>query len=178
MSLNWLDVILLVILLITFILGLVKGLIRQLIGIVAVVAGIMLASRYYPYVSWRLHRLISSDFWRNCLSFLLIFLTAVLLGWLIGFLLSKLMKGPLSLANHFLGGILGIIKGLLIGAVIVFSFLTFNFQREVLIGSRLSPVCLKVARALTVFIPQGLKNNFNEAWKKFEGKGGGHEQKI
>ncbi|PMP96024.1 MAG: hypothetical protein C0168_03835 [Candidatus Aminicenantes bacterium] len=178
MNLNWLDVILLVILLVTFILGLVKGLLRQLIGIAAVVVGLVLASRHYPYLSWKLHRYISSDFWRNCLSFLLIFIVIVILGWLIGFLLGKLMKGPLSLANHVLGGILGLIKGLLLGAIIVFALMAFNFHREALIGSRLAPACLRVARTLTIFIPKDLKNNFIETWKKFEGKGGEHEQKI
>lgn len=178
MNLNWLDVILLIILLITFILGLIKGLIRQAIGILAVVLGVILASRHYPWLSWKLHRYISSDFWRNCLSFLLIFLAVVLLGWLLAFLLSKLTKGPLSLANHVLGGAFGLLKGLLIGAVIVFALLVFNFQREALIGSKLAPACLRVSKALTVLIPKDLKDRFNETWKKFEGKGGRNEQKI
>lgn len=178
MNLNWLDIILLLILLVTFILGLIKGLIRQVIGILAVVLGLILASRHYAWLSWKLHSYISSDFWRNCLSFLLIFLAVVLLGWLVGFLLSKVMKGSLSLVNHFLGGIFGLVKGLLIGAVIVFALLVFNFQREALIGSKLAPACLKVSKALTVLIPRDLKVRFNETWKKFVGEGGKHEQKI
>jgi len=176
--LNWLDVLLLIILLITFILGLVKGFIRQIIGILAVIGGVILASRYYPWLSWKFHRQIESEFWRNCLSFLLIFFVVILAGWLIGFVIHKLMKGPLSVANHLLGGGIGLIKGLLIGTVIVFALLTFNFQREALIGSRLAPFMLKVSRALTLLIPDNLKKNFDETWRKFEGKGGGHEQKI
>ncbi len=178
LQLNWLDSLLLIIFLITFILGLIKGLVRQVVGLLAVVVGIILASRHYVYVSWKLHHLISSDFWRNCLSFLLIFFVVVLAGWLISFVLSKLMKGNLSLTNHLLGGVLGLIKGFLIGTIIVFAFLTFNFERKALIESRLAPVMLKAARAVTLLIPEEMKNRFKETLKKFEGKGGWNEQKI
>ncbi len=176
--LNWLDTLLLVILLVTFIIGLVKGFIRQIIGLLAVVAGLVLASRYYSWLSWKLFNRIESDFWRNGLSFLIIFFAVVLAGWLAGFLLSKLMKGTLSLANHLLGGALGLLKGALIGAVIVFAMLSFDFQRQAIIGSRLAPAMVKISRALVLLIPQNLKDRFSETVKRYEGKGGRHEQKI
>ncbi len=178
MSLNWLDVVLIVILLITFILGLIKGFIRQVIGILAVIGGIILASRYYGWVSWKFMKFISSDFWRNCLAFLIIFIGVILVGWLISFILSKLMKGSLSLANHVLGGIFGLFKGVLICAVLVFGLLVFNFEKEALINSKLAPGCIKIAKSFTVLIPDSLRVRFQEAWKKFEGKGGRNEQKI
>ncbi|MGB9835162.1 MAG: CvpA family protein [Candidatus Saccharicenans sp.] len=178
MNLNWLDVILIIIFLVTFLLGLIKGLVRQVIGILAVIGGIVLASRYYVWVSWKLLRFISSDFWRNCLSFMVVFIGVLLLGWLISFILTKLMKGSLSLTNHILGGLFGLLKGVLIGAVLVFGLLVFNFERQALINSKLAPVCMKVARSFSVLIPDSLKTRFEEAWKKFEGKGGWNEQKI
>lgn len=176
--LNWLDSVLLIILLVTFIIGLVKGFVRQIIGILAVVAGIILASRYYGWLSWQLFHRIESDFWRNGLSFLIIFFGVVLLGWLIGFLLSKLMKGTLSLANHLLGGALGLLKGVLIGAVIIFAMLSFDFQKQAVIGSRLAPAMVKISRSLILLIPQNLKEHFNDTVKRYEGKGGWHEQEI
>ncbi|HAR36562.1 MAG TPA: hypothetical protein DCR87_06645 [Acidobacteria bacterium] len=176
--LNWLDSLLLVILLVTFIIGLVKGFIRQVIGILAVVAGLILAARHYAWLSWKLFKLVESDFWRNGLSFLLIFFGVILVGWVLGFTLSKLMKGTLSLANHLLGGALGLLKGVLIGAVIILAMLSFDFQREAIIGSRLAPSMIKIARGLVLLIPRDLKDRFSDTVKKFEGKGGRHEQKI
>lgn len=178
MNLNWLDVILIIILLITFILGLIKGLLRQVIGILAVIGGIILASRYYGWVSWKLMKFINSDFWRNCLAFLVIFIGVVLIGWLVSYILSKLMKGSLSLVNHILGGVFGLLKGGLICAVIVFGLLVFNFEKDALMNSKLAPGCIKIAKGFTVLIPDSLKVRFQEAWKKFEGKGGRNEQKI
>jgi membrane protein required for colicin V production len=178
MNLNWLDAVLLVILLVTFILGLIKGLLRQVMGLLAVGLGVIIASRHYPWLSWKLHRYLSSDFWRNCLSFLLIFFAIILIGWLLAFILGQLMKGPLNSANHIFGGIFGLLKGILICSVIVFAMLVFDFQRQALIGSALAPACLRVSKTLTVLIPKDLKDRFNETWKKFEGKGGWNEQKI
>lgn len=176
--LNWLDSLLLIILLVSFIIGLVRGFMRQIIGLAALVAGVILASRYYPWLSWKLYGQIESDFWRTGLSFLIIFFGVILGGWLIGFLMSKLMKGGLSLANHLLGGFLGLLKGVLIGAVIVFAMLSFDFQRPAIIGSRLAPVMVEISRSLLLLIPDSLKERFSDSVKKFEGEGGRREQKI
>lgn len=176
--LNWLDSLLLVILLVTFIIGLVKGFIRQIIGVLAVVGGLILAARYYAWLSWKLFRVVDSDFWRNGLSFLLIFFGVILAGWALGFILSKLMKGGLNLTNHLLGGALGLLKGILIGAVIILAMLSFGFQREAIIASRLAPSMIKIARGLVLLIPQDLKDHFSDTVKYFERKGGRHEQKI
>lgn len=176
--LNWLDCLLLVILLVTFIIGLVKGFIRQIIGLLAVVGGVVLAARYYAWLSWKLFRQVESDFWRNGLSFLIIFFAVVLVGWLLSFVLSKLMKGTLSLANHLLGGAFGLLKGVVIGAVIIFAMLSFDFQQQAIIGSRLAPVMVQVSRALVLLIPHDLRQRFDDTVKRYEGKGGRHEQKI
>jgi len=69
MHFNWLDIILIVILLLTFIMGLIKGLLRQVLGLAGVIIGLIVASRNYGWLSWKLHSSVSSDFWRNCLSF-------------------------------------------------------------------------------------------------------------
>jgi len=179
MHFNWLDIILIVILLLTFIMGLIKGLLRQVLGLAGVIIGLIVASRNYGWLSWKLHSSVSSDFWRNCLSFLLIFIFIVLLSWLLGVLLSKLMKGPLSLLNHLLGAAFGLIKGVLICAVIVMALVVFDFGQPALIGSRLAPACLRVSKAMINLIPADLKAKFNDNWRKFQGKGGGeNEQKI
>ncbi|MCR4396141.1 MAG: CvpA family protein, partial [Candidatus Saccharicenans sp.] len=170
--LNWLDSLLLVILLVTFVIGLVKGFIRQVIGLLAVVGGLILAARYYTWLSWKLFRVVESDFWRNGLSFLLIFFGVILAGWALSFILSKLMKGTLSLTNHLLGGALGLLKGVLIGAVIILAMLSFDFQREAIIGSRLAPAMIKISRGLVLLLPRDLTDRFSDTVKKFGGKGG------
>ncbi|MDD8020742.1 MAG: CvpA family protein [Acidobacteriota bacterium] len=178
MHLNWLDIILIIILLLTFVIGLVKGLIRQVLGLAGVIVGLVIASRNYSWLSWKLHSWVSSDFLRNCLSFLIIFILIVLLSWLLGILLGKLMKGPLSLFNHATGAAFGLIKGLLICAVIVMAMFVFDFDRPALISSKLAPACLRVSKVMVGLIPRDLKDRFNENWRKFQGKGVEDGQEI
>jgi len=178
MSLNALDIILIAILLVTLILGLIKGLVRQIIGIIAVVAGLILAANYYPLIFPLFKGFISSVLVSNFLAFLLIFGAVLLAGWLIGLLTSKLMKGPLAFMNHLWGGVIGLIKGILICGVLVFALLVFEVQKNALAGSRLAPFCLQAARATVNIIPRDLKAKFKASYEEMREGGGRHGQKI
>ncbi len=180
MSLNTLDIILLIVLLVTLVLGLIKGLVRQVIGIVAVVAGLILAARYYP-------RAVAPSSIRSSLpsivaelsGFLAFFAVVIAAGWLIGLLFSKLMKGPLEFVNHLLGGVFGLVKGVLICGVLVFALLVFEVQQDALAESRLAPFCFHVTRAIVSLIPGDLKAKFKTAYEEMRGRGGeSHGQEI
>jgi len=171
MVFNWLDVILLIILIITAILGVIKGLVRQLVGILAVVAGVILALAYYPYVSQALKPLFSNKALAHFLGFLIIFITTLILGWIIGRLFSKAMKGSLKFFNHLFGGGVGFIKGVLICGIIVFAMLVFPVQNKALEESEIAPYCLKVTQLAVDLIPLELKERFNKAYNEIIKKG-------
>jgi membrane protein required for colicin V production len=178
MTLNTLDIIFIAILLVTLVLGLIKGLVRQIIGIIAVIAGLILAANYYPRIFPFFRRFISSVLISNFLSFLLIFGAVLLAGWLIGLLFSKMMKGPLAFVNHLWGGVVGLIKGILICGVLVFSLLVFEVQKDALATSRMAPFCFQVTRAIVNLIPRELKAKFKKSYDEMRGKGGSDGQKI
>ncbi|MFQ6108522.1 MAG: CvpA family protein [Candidatus Aminicenantales bacterium] len=178
MSLNWLDIILLAILLVTFILGIIKGFIRQIVGILAVIIGLIFAVYNYSYVAFFYTRFISSRALTHLLGFLTIFLVVLCMGWLVSYLLSKLMKGPLKFLNHVFGGVLGLLKGILICGVIVFALLVFPVSRTALTESQVAPYCLKIAEAAYYLIPQSLKQEFKKAYREMLGKEGKHEERI
>jgi len=170
MSLNWLDIILLAILIITFILGIMKGLIRQIIGIAAVIIGLILAVYNYPYVSEFYMDLVSNKVVSQLLGFFTVFIAVLLVGWLISYLLSKLMIGPLKFVNHVLGGVLGLLKGILIAGVIVFALLVFPVDKRALRHSELAPYCFKITEAIYYLIPESLKQDFKKAYRDITGK--------
>jgi membrane protein required for colicin V production len=178
MTPNALDIILIAVLLVTLILGLIKGFVRQIIGIIAVVAGLILAANYYPLIFPLFQRFISSVLVSNFLGFLLIFGAVLLAGWLLGLLVSKLIKGPLAFINHVWGGVIGFVKGVLICGVLVFALLVFEVQKDALAGSRLAPFCLQVTRAIVNLIPRDLKAKFKTSYEEMRGRGGSHGQKI
>ncbi len=178
MSLSTLDIILLIVLLVTLVFGLIKGLVRQAIGLVAVVAGLVLAARYYPRAGAFVHKVVSNPIVADFVGFLAVFAVVIAAGWLIGLLVSKLMKGPLNFLDHVLGGVFGLIKGVLICGVIVFALLVFEVRRDALAGSKLAPLCFHATRTVVRLIPGELKAKFKSAYEGARKGGASHGQEI
>jgi len=177
MSLSTLDIILVIVLLVTLVLGLIKGLVRQAIGLVAVVAGLVLAARYYPRAGAFVHKIVSNGVVADFIGFLALF-AVIAAGWLVGLLISKLMKGPLNFLDHVLGGVFGLIKGVLICGVIVFALLVFEVKQDALAGSKLAPLCFHATRAVVRLIPGDLKAKFKTAYQGARKGGASHGQEI
>ncbi len=103
MSLSTLDIIFAVVLLVTLVLGLIKGLARQAVGLVAVIAGLLLAARWYPRAGVLVRKIVSNGVVADFIGFLALFAVVIAAGWLVGLLISKLMKGPLNFLDHVFG---------------------------------------------------------------------------
>jgi len=178
MDLGWLDFVFMAILLVALIIGFIKGLIREIIGLVAVVLGLILAAFYYPYASRIFELFISHETLAHFLGFLLIFFAILAIAGLISHLLSKLMKGPFRFLNHFLGGIFGFLKGILVCGVIVFAFIVFPVSKEALINSYFAPYCFAISKAMVYLIPQDLRNEFKSAYQDIIQKVKEHGKKV
>jgi len=175
---NWLDIILLVILILTAIVGIFKGLVKQVIGLIAVILGLILASLYYEGAAGIFETFINNVLLCNFLGFLLIFVVVLIAGAVIGHLITKVMKGPLALANRLFGGVFGAVKGVLICGILVFALFSFQVAKPALETSVLAPVCLGITRAAINLIPQDLRARFNSSYKQIRDSGGKHGQKI
>lgn len=175
---GWLDVVLAVILLVTVIMGLVRGLIKEVVGIVAIIAGFILAARYYVSLADLIGRLIHQPTVAKFLGFIIIFLVVIAAGSLIAWLLSKLMKGPLKFVDHLLGGLVGFLEGVLICGVFVFALLVFPLNKQALLNSRLAPYCYGLTKAMIHLIPQDLKDQFKAAYQDIVKGGNKDGQKI
>jgi membrane protein required for colicin V production len=175
---NWLDIVLLCVLGATAVIGLIKGFLRQIIGIAAVVVGLILAAVYYWGIAEVLKSFIRNELLANFLGFVFIFVAVLVLGGLVGYLLTKAMKGPLAFINRVFGGILGLVKGILICGVFVFALLVFKIGEKALLESRLAPACYGVTRAAVNLIPKELREQFNSSYRAIKKGGGGYGKKI
>jgi len=178
MIFNWLDIVLFIVIGVTLVFGIIKGLVRQVIGILAVIVGLILALVYYPYIAYLFGRVISSQVLSHFLGFISIFLAVLCLGGIISWLMSKMIKGPLKFMNHFLGGGLGLIKGILICGVFVFALLIFPVNVKALENSYVAPYCLKMTKVVVGLIPQELKESFKEAYEDIMGKRGKNAKRV
>jgi membrane protein required for colicin V production len=175
---NWLDFVLLAIILLTAVIGVFKGFVKQVIGLVAVVAGLILASLYYRETAGIFETFIKNSLLSDFFGFLLIFVLVLIAGAVLGHLITKAMKGPLAFANRLFGAIFGFIKAVLICGIIVFALVSFEIAKPALETSILAPACLGVTRAVVNLIPQDLRAKFNSSYKKIRESGGQHGQKI
>jgi len=169
MVFNWLDILLFVILAVTVIIGAIKGFIRQIIGLLAVVAALVLATKYYSYGS-EIFAFIRNDVLAQLLGFFLIFVAVICIGWMINILLAKVVRGPFKSMNRFLGAFFGLIKGVIVCCAVVFGLVVFPISAKALEESQLSPYCIEIAKAAYNLIPQELKDKFNEAYREIMGK--------
>ena len=175
---NWLDIILLVILILTAIIGIFKGLVKEVIVLVAVIAGLVLASLYYEGTAGVFDTFVKNKLLSNFLGFLLIFVAVLVVGGILGHLITKAMKGPLALVNRLFGAIFGAVKGVLICGILVFALFTFRVAKPALETSVLAPGCLGITRTAINMIPADLRARFNSSYKEIRESGGKHGQKI
>ena len=175
---NWLDIVLIVAIIVTTVWGLIKGFIRQLLGLAAVIAGLILAVLYYRGISEVLGQVIRKPLLANFLGFMVIFIATLVAGGLLGHLLTKLMKGPLDLANHALGGVFGFIKAVLVCGILVFTMLVFDLEQDTLRQSWVARTTFDVTKAAVNLIPQDLRAKFNASYEEIRKSGGSRGQKI
>ena len=175
---NWLDIVLVTIMIITAIVGIFKGFVKQVIGLVAVLAGLVLASFYYEPAAALFETFVKNELLSHFLGFLLIFVLVLVAGAILGHLVTKAMVGPLALANRLFGAAFGFIKAVLICGIIVFALVSFEIAKPALGTSVLAPICLGATRAVINAIPKDLRARFNESYKRIRESGGEHGQKI
>jgi membrane protein required for colicin V production len=175
---NWLDIVLLTIMIVTAIIGIFKGFVKQVIGLVAVVAGLVLASVYYEATAGVFETFVKNRLLSNFLGFLLIFVVVLIAGAILSHLITKVMKGPLALANRLFGAVFGFLKAILICGIIVYALVAFELAKPALETSILAPACLGVTRAMINLIPSDLRAKFNSSYKEIRESGGKHGQKI
>lgn len=166
MPLTWFDFLLLAVAVTTTIVGLVRGLVREVLGVIAALAGLILAANYYPNLSHLVRDFIPGRQTREFICFGVIFVVVLVLGVLLGRLISRQFSGLSKFFNRILGGAFGFIKGAFFCGVIVLGFTVFPSDKTIVLRSRLAPAALRVTTAIVQVVPKELKDKFVESYKK------------
>jgi membrane protein required for colicin V production len=116
---NWLDIVIIILLIGSVIGGIMNGLIKSIFGLAGLIAGVILAGRFYVSLADHLG-FISNDNTARVVAFILIFVFICVIAALLGLIFSKILSAiSLGWINRFLGGLLG----LLIGAIAIAAIL-------------------------------------------------------
>jgi membrane protein required for colicin V production len=175
---NWLDITLLIIMALTAIVGIFKGFVRQVIGLVAFIAGLILASLYYEQTAGLFVRVTENILIRNFLGFLVIFVVVLIAGSILNHLMSQTMKGPLAMVNRLFGGAFGLLKAVLICGLLVFGLVSLEVAKPAVQTSVVAPICVTVTNAAVKLIPQHLWDRVLASYKQIRKSGGKYGQEI
>ncbi len=154
---NVLDLFLLLLVGISVVAGLMKGLVREIFALVGVLAGVVLALVLSPSLAPRLEHWIHNAPADYAVSLILIFAVTMLGVGLIAHLISKVIElAQLGFANRLLGGLFGLVRGAIMGLVLVLGLTLFlEPSAPILAGSTLLPYLSWSARAMAPLLPEG-----------------------
>jgi len=171
------DIILIIILIYCFVRGIFRGLLKEISSLIGVLGGFYAAYTHYKGAGIYLKRWISDPNYINILSFLIIFLCVFLIISALGIVIKYVLKIVfLGWVDRVFGGAFGILKGILIGSVLLVVFTAFLSKDSNMIkNSRLSPYITTISDKMIKVTPKELKDEYQikrqdieKAWKKIK----------
>ena len=151
---NWLDVAVVVIVALSVLFAFVRGIVRTLVGLVAWIAGLVLALAFASPLAAHLPTFgLATDTAvpvSQLVAFALIFVAAMICGALIAWPLAGVVKAAgLSFVDRFLGGLFGVVRaGALLAALGLVAGVSGVAQRDWWQNSASGPVLARLATAI------------------------------
>ena len=174
---NLFDFILIIILVYCFIRGIFRGLLKEISSLIGVLGGFYAAYTHYKQAGIYLKRWITDPNYINILSFLIIFICIFLIISILGIIIKYILKIVfLGWVDRVFGGVFGILKGILIGSVLLIVFTAFLSSDSGMIkNSRLSKHVAIISDKMISVAPKELrydyqtkKQDIEKVWKKIK----------
>ena len=147
----------------------IQGFVRETLGLATVLVAALLAAWFYRSVATLFKDVVRTENLALFFGFSLIFVGTVVVGLLITWLITRFMKfAKLEWADRLLGAAFGLIRGWVIGAVLLLGLTAFEVQTERLKNSELAPYCLPGSRVIAVVTPYELKAKFLVGYRVME----------
>lgn len=152
------DLVVLIIFLFFTIRGAVRGAIAELIGLVGLFAGIYLAGEYAPQLVPYLQYPVIAGY-ETILSYAIIFLGTMISVTIIGYILEHIFDMLfLGFLDHFFGGVIGLIKALLVCLIIKAVVTKFFPDMPFIQNSLVAPYLDQGYDFIYTYLPENIKN--------------------
>ena len=170
LGLSNVDWVVLLIILLSTIQAAAEGFFVEFFSLAGAVVGYLLAAWEYPRIAAWYARFVTSPWMADIAGFFTIFLAVVLLAGLLGRLMRRAVRGiGLRWFDRFLGAAFGLLRGIVISAVIALALAAFAPQWSGLQQSRIAPFMLVTSRALIWAAPAELRQRFWDGWNLLRG---------
>jgi len=138
-----------------------QGFFAEALSLAGLVVGYVVAAWQYRRLAEWLMSFLKSEWLAEIFGFLIIFFAVLLVFGIAGRIARWVMKeAGLSGFDRFLGGLLGLLKGVFMVAVILMGLTAFTPTSKMLQDSELAPYFLVVGRAAIWVAPSELRARF------------------
>src|SRR5690349_6551876 len=163
-SLSALDWLVVLVVLLSTLQAITEGFFHEFFSLAGVIVGYLVAAWEFPRVAAWYERFTNSQWAADIAGFFTIFFVVVLLAGLLGRLARWAVQGVgLRVFDRFLGGVFGLIRGVVMSAVIVMALAAFAPQWG-LQHSRFTPFLLNASRGFVWAAPASLREQFWHGW--------------
>lgn len=167
---NWVDYILAAIVVASVVTAMMKGFVQELISLGSVLVGLVVAVIGYTHAAGWFEDLTKSHEVALGLGFLVLFLGTMLLGALVGVVARKLIKtAGVEWFDRLLGGVFGLVRGVLVDAILLMAMLAFAIKPQAVRRSALAPYVTTGTRVVAMLMPANLRSQFQAGFEKFRG---------
>jgi membrane protein required for colicin V production len=140
-----------------------QGFFSEALTMAGLIVGYVVAAWQYRSLAEWFESFLKNDWLAEILGFLIIFFAILILFGIAARIARWVMKeAGLSGFDRFLGGVLGLLKGGLMVAVILMGMTAFAPTSKLLANSQLAPYFLVVGRAAMWLAPSELRARFNQ----------------
>ncbi len=136
------DVCVLIVLTLSFLYSLFKGFIREIFSLFAYIGGYAVAVKYHEELAKTLSGTISSDTVAKVAAFVIIYVGTMIAVKILGNIVRKMFQEAAGLTgmDRFLGGVVGLAKGLVILVVLMVPLSYFpDFHKKTVEDSKFAP---------------------------------------
>jgi membrane protein required for colicin V production len=140
-----------------------QGFFSEALTMAGLIVGYVVAAWQYRSLAEWFESFLKNEWLAEILGFLIIFFAILILFGIAARIARWVMKeAGLSGFDRFLGGLLGLLKGGLMVAVILMGMTAFAPTSKLLANSQLAPYFLVVGRAAMWLAPSDLRARFNQ----------------
>ncbi len=170
MTLNALDIIIILILGIVTVWSGIKGFFRTIINLAAVILGYIIASRFYAFLVELFREKIGDSVFMKGLCFIVLFVISAGVILVLGHFCNKLIKkSPLKWLDHVGGILFGFIKGAcIVGVLLVFLVVLLPKDSKFTGESFIFPKAKTAFLAMKALLPQSLKQKTSQKYEEFK----------
>lgn len=174
-TLNWLDIVLIVILLASAIMSARKGFSREIIGLAAALFAFVLGMWFYGLAGSFVSPFVGSPGLANLIGFLLVVFAVLACGGVLGWIVNRFLRTiGLSFFDRLLGAAFGLARGALVAMAILTAFISFGAYAEskteprAVVNSQIAPYILQASHWFVALAPMELKSSFRKQYAQVE----------